>query len=125
MKYTINYFIKKFKAIPTEEIGAGRVDVAHCALWHCGVRESAKEEDPDWITTPEAEALGKILKPIFKANINPLPLHCVYHINDGIEWSNLTKYGKLFKSSLSPKDRVLAALEEMKKLKTKPKVSKV
>jgi len=54
-KYTKEYFVKKFEAIPEEEIGRGDLD-KHCALYHCGVTSS-----PNYNHTEESKALAILL----------------------------------------------------------------
>ena len=54
--YTVDYFIKKFKNIPSENWTVGKVmdEVGRCcALGHCGVRDVNSK----WVMTPEAKAL--------------------------------------------------------------------
>lgn len=83
-RFTVKYFIRKFKRIPddrwcTVEYRVGR---RRCALGHCG-------EDLAW--TPESAALRAILGD-------------VSGINDGVRVPRLAKYD-------TPKKRILAALK--------------
>lgn len=98
MKYTKKYFIEKFSAIPSEEIGDGGLDKC-CALWHCGVR---LDDDDDYIQTEESKALGEILKPL---RGNKTGQQIIYYINDGIKEGK--KFGK------TPKERILNALSQV------------
>lgn len=59
MIYDKEYFIKKFKAIPDNEIGKGGL-ANHCALWHCGVRETPAGF---YSASPEAAALINLFRP--------------------------------------------------------------
>lgn len=49
MKYTVDYFIQKFEAIPENEIGQLSLH-NKCALWHVGITEIG-------VRTAEASAL--------------------------------------------------------------------
>lgn len=93
MKYDVDYFIKKFKAIPKEEWcietfsdQKGR----YCALGHCGVNAG--------YITPEASALERIL------------YFNVAEINDGIDTSFKGKH---------PRTRIVNALKQIKKKSVK------
>lgn len=57
--YDVDYFIKKFEAIPSDDIGCTELN-NHCALWHCGVRSYANEVD--YRETEESKALVKLFK---------------------------------------------------------------
>lgn len=94
-KYTKEYFINKFQAIPEEDWGKGCVD-NHCVLWHCGVRI---DNQGDYIPTEESEALGELLGP----KEIPDVLYRVYRINDGAVGDE----------ELSPKQRILNALNSI------------
>jgi hypothetical protein len=96
MEYTIDYFIKKFEAIPEEDMGAGSI-YNHCALWHCGVRSG----NLDYTATPEAIALGNILKIMYPDNISPLDI--VFCINDNV-----------LDNGDTPKECILNALHKVK-----------
>lgn len=56
MNYSIDYFIKKFEAIPEKAIGQHGIK-NHCILWHLGVTWSS----PNYKRTEEADALCDIL----------------------------------------------------------------
>ena len=96
MKYDVDYFINKFEAIPEEQWCTGAFSLCdenentqHCALGHCGYGVGTK--------TVEGEALISLFEPEL------LPM-----INDdrSIEYSQST-----------PKQRILAALYDIKKSK--------
>ena len=100
-KYTKEYFIKKFEAIPEDkwcktELTSPLDDECHCALGHCGIK------DYDNVMTPEAKALVNILDPIHKKVISYPCMGdyaVVYEINDGAD-----------KLGSTPKERILKAL---------------
>lgn len=89
MIYNINYFIKKFTAIPEElwTIGVYTSGYRHCALGHCGVGIAHLE-------TKESLALDEILE------------YEVAGINDGTS---------CFYKGPTPKERILGALREKQK----------
>lgn len=101
-KYTIQYFIDKFRAIPTKEIGEG--DLCYkCALHHCGVRYNSFG---NFKSTREALALGNIFVKwrggsgeLGKTSI----LRYVWQVNDG-----RCGHGR------TPKQRILSALRSAK-----------
>lgn len=91
MEYTVDYFIKKFEAIPeyfwqTDEFGVP--GGPRCAYGHCGLSD---ESDPDEPQPPEAAALEKILG-VYVACINDGQMH---------DYKQPT-----------PKQRILAALRD-------------
>lgn len=92
MKFDKEYFIKKFEAIPDEEIGMGELD-SHCALWHCGVRIEDDDDDGEYIVTPEAKALCEL----FAKDKEP-SCSAVWSVNDNINGG-------------SPKERILNYLK--------------
>jgi hypothetical protein len=92
-KYDVDYFIKKFEAIPEENWTSGvfeRSDGSRCALGHCGRL--------DGCDTPEANALDTLLS--------------------GDEYGGLTPWINDVLSDLhpqpTPKQRILAALRDIK-----------
>jgi hypothetical protein len=96
-KYTVNYFIKKFKAIPNKQWCTGSYETEtgnHCALGHCGFRDinyfGITRTDR---RTDEGRELLLILPDVAE-------------INDGIHYSY---------SQATPRGRVLAALKDLKK----------
>lgn len=56
-KFTIDYFIRKFTKLRSNQIGRGGLE-NKCALWHCGVRVNRAL---DYSKTPEAVALSRLL----------------------------------------------------------------
>lgn len=99
-EYNIDYFIKKFEAIPDNEIGEVKLE-NHCALWHCGVQDSA------YTMTQEALALADILKP---GNLltDRQKWQIVTNLNDGSYLGDCSHYGD------TPKERILNRLKELK-----------
>lgn len=93
-KFSLNFFIKKFEAIKSEDWGSGKLQ-EKCVLWHCGMTDTIQYFHP----TEEASALHKLIteKDTFVASD-------LYEINDLCGW---TKYKKN-----TPKERILAALYE-------------
>jgi hypothetical protein len=98
--YDVDYFIKKFEAIPDSEIGVLSLD-NKCALLYCGARVSSRG---NYILTKESAALVKILAPISPKTSDPGST--VWNINDG------NHYGY---KQRTPKQRILAALYDIKK----------
>jgi len=101
MKYTKQYFIDKFQAIPSQEWCEGELtnefdENCHCALGHCGVINYKA-------TTDEAYELSKLLMPVYdKLFDEEFTQPCNFHtfeIND--ESSSLGD---------TPKQRILNAL---------------
>lgn len=97
MKYTKEYFIEKFKAIPDYEIGRGIHN--HCALWHCGVRDN----DLDYISTPEAKALINLFGGKTETE-NEIEYIAVYAVNDGFGIDS---------TKSTPKERILNKLQSL------------
>jgi hypothetical protein len=108
--YSVNYFIKKFKAIPKELWCRGGLNGRyvpkykqheHCMLGHCGVERMGDASE----LTPEATALFKLfdasLSVIWKGRDTGPNWPKIYNINDRV--------------SGHPKDNVLTALKELKK----------
>jgi hypothetical protein len=91
MKYTVDYFINKFKAIPSSKWTTGQYTIGTkcCALGHCGERGLG-------VGGPEAKALGEMLR----------TGSTVVKINDGEHPLYLQK---------TPRARILAALKDLKK----------
>lgn len=85
MNYDVNYFIKKFEAIPAEnwirlDVGDDE-DGPHCALGHCGVRSTADRND--WVPTEEAMALIRIFNDgSAEDSYGCIRWSAVYNIND-------------------------------------------
>lgn len=95
-KYTVNYFIKKFSAIPRRLWTTGKYTrgEAHCVLGHCGVRSDLLSLS----ITSESDAFSKlILDNIVGRNATG--------IND---WSSVQFPQR------TPRGRILAALKYIK-----------
>ena len=118
-KFTADYFIKKFSAIPAKQWISGELghdaEGPHCALGHLGVTSECKAHE-----NPEAKALGDILAPVYQTattttdekmkNIKAGSI--VPGINDDDEG--------IYYSGKTPKQRILNALKKAKnKLGTK------
>ncbi len=91
MEYTKEYFIEKFEALKSEEIGTGDLK-NHCALYHCGVR--------NWAPTLEANALSALFGGEYEGDY---PV--VYDVNDG--------NGIYSNSGSTPKERILNKLKSL------------
>jgi hypothetical protein len=107
--HSVDYFIKKFEAIPRELWCTGGLrgryipehyQHSHCVLGHCGVKRMGDASQ----LTPEAKSLfelfGASLKVIWKGSDMGPNWPKIYSIND--------KHGG------HPKDNVLKALKELK-----------
>lgn len=90
--YDIDYFIRKFEAIPDAQIGIGFRN--HCVLWHCNA--TIHPQTTVYELSDEAMALAKIINPDYPSAYN------VWAINDGLSRGN------------SPKDRMLLRLYALK-----------
>lgn len=104
--YNVDYFIKKFDAIPDDQIGSVTIE-RHCSLWHCGVRSSNDG------LTEEALALGELLQ-----TLNPAansPEEAVIQLNDS-PWM-----GTVIGPGRTPKLRMLYALRKIKAQKPEVK----
>lgn len=110
-KYTKEYFIEKFEAIPDElftmcDLTNPKNSACHCALGHCGVE--ADSDGFGYIYTKEALALSNILIDYhtsvfgFAAGIDSNTESNVWRINDD-ETKSLGK---------TPKERILNALKK-------------
>lgn len=108
MKYNVDYFIKKFKKIPsnkwTEIFVCDDVSGRKDALGHCGVKTS---DDGTAVIQMNSEAMALI--DLMKELYPTLPRNSVVnHINDG----NLLPYKKM----KNPKERIISALKMYKTL---------
>lgn len=108
--FTIDYFVEKFSAIPSEKIGEGSI-YDHCALWYCGV--TIDRQVGGYAMTDEARALAEIFRPAL-ANINPL---LVLNSNADDIVSDVNDRD-LF--GAKPKERILNALQRAKELIKNP-----
>lgn len=116
-KYTVQYYIDKFSKIPenkwtTNAFGEGN---ARCANGHCGISiKNANQHD----ATDEAKQLANLLllvvdKSAYNKYRQPIFVATAF-INDGDD----PKY-----KQRHPKDRILAALEDVKKLQSTSQTS--
>lgn len=107
MIYDVNYFIKKFEAIPEDLWITGlyysRDRSGFCALGHCGVTEIDRTEEADALESLFISNLRDIQKVHIKVRL-------VASINDGL----IDKY-----KQPTPKKRILAALYDIKKIQEK------
>lgn len=97
--YNVDYFIKKFEAIPENQWITGGLGYKgrHCALGHCGVTNLSHHNK-------ESSALGQLLG-----------LSCpgeVWKINDLAAWSD--PVCDPYRHLPTPKQRILAALLDVK-----------
>lgn len=99
--YTVDYFINKFKKIPAKLWCVRSYQRAdkYCALGHCGARYTS---DDDSEFTEESQALQDLFSSV-------LHFHAA-SVNDGDAGS--------FKFN-SPKKRMLAALQKIKRMQHK------
>lgn len=110
MIYDVNYFIKKFEAIPENLLIEGALgwvgeNGAYCAGGHCGFYGVC--------LTNEASALNSLLLKLNPKNGFDLVTEVhkiIYTINDGSE----PRY-----KQPTPKQRILAALYDIKKMQDK------
>lgn len=110
-KYTVDYFIKKFEAIPEDKWAVQHLVTssgARCAMGHCGGHVNESEE---------SASLAKLLSNLTGA----LPDQdiSIYAINDGLDTIRLgyhfeNKYTS--KKIRGAKQRILAALYDIKKM---------
>jgi len=112
--FTVDYFIKKFTAIPENSwLVSLLTDYkgSCCALGHCGMTDS---EEP----TEEAIALANVLSPLNLRNMQPgivnIAWFYVYPINDG----HVSQY-----KQSTAKERILAALYDVKALEASQSLS--
>ena len=106
MNYDVNYFIDKFEKIPEENwcIGMPQDGIGKmCAAGHCGYHTMMFFNDCE-----EAVALAMLLQPL--SGRRDL-YEAIYYVNDQI----LIQYPQD-----SPKQRILAALRDIKAMEAKP-----
>ena len=80
-EYSKEYFIKKFEAIPEEEIGTTALS-SKCALYHCGVRDF--DSNGAYILTDEAKALIELFSEKGEVRKGRSMSTIVTDVNDGI-----------------------------------------
>lgn len=99
MKYTKQYFIDKFNAIPSNKIGAGSLHQC-CALAHCGVKSLGISD-----MTEESIALSNLLRQSINVGewAKKDDVTLVFYVNDSIRSTIEPKF--------TPKDRILFALK--------------
>ena len=107
-KYNVDYFIKKFEAIPedrwairTQHDGNGN----HCAFGWCRPSETLNKPNTSEFSgdaTEEGQALISLFSMLYS---DPSILGNIAHINNG----DIAKYGQA-----APKQRILAALYDIK-----------
>lgn len=117
MVYDVDYFIKKFQAIP-EGKWAERffdIDDKYCANGHCGMREANCDE------THEAIALAAILSPLKKDHWETFGGDPIYEVTANINDGETLEYPQP-----TPKQRILAALHDIKAMQQpKPEVKDI
>lgn len=99
MEYTVEYFINKFEAIPTQEIGSVSL-INHCALWHCGLQQN------EYKHTDESRALVRIFGGDCESPKDAGEMGAIYRINDGIGDNKLL--------GNTPKERILNKLYQIR-----------
>lgn len=111
--YTVDYFIKKFEAIPETEWSG---DATACAYTHCGqYREGYKTECP---------ALSDLFKTIHSCSKVQMERDLRGESYHGFSWlvtainDNLNSNDTPYKQS-TPKARILAALHDIKAMQDK------
>jgi hypothetical protein len=100
--YDVDFFIRKFEAIPEDQWRSGGIGSAtgrRCALGHCGFNYRPADEE-----TPEAKALAALLPPT-DAGAMVYPFWGPLDINDNRD--------PRYRQS-TPKARILAALNDIK-----------
>jgi hypothetical protein len=108
MNYDVQHFINKFEAIPEDKWTTGSRGTRenelgeYCAYGHCGIRHGVYLD-----STQEAIALAKLFY-----HIDRTPFFC--DLSFGVCWINDGKYGDYQQDT--PKQRILAALYDIKKL---------
>jgi|SRR6476469_951419 len=101
MSYDVDYFIRKFEAIPDELWTTGKCVAGEkrCAIGHCGERSLRNDDDYG----PEAQALISILG-AFDTDVTDINDGCYLPEND----------------PSTPKQRILKALYEIKSTQAHP-----
>lgn len=97
MEYNVDYYIEKYEAIPDEEWCVGAYEgpnESHCALGFCGVNYGNQ-----FMGTLESNILSRIIRKVTNETVDRL--------NDGADW----RY-----QQATPKQRILAALYDVKKV---------
>lgn len=111
--FTVQYFIDKFSKIPKRKWTTRTFESMGkmCALGHCNMREPK-------LPTDEAIALAMLISTNLKINVSQdleeqthWVFFTVYPINDGFNDKYLQEH---------PKERILAALNDIKKMQQQP-----
>lgn len=101
-KYDKEYFIKKFEAIPDNEIGQGSL-MNHCALHHVGVGIVDGKQTGEYysfMNVPYITEESFALITLFGGE-KPTDFNAIYAVNDDPHW------GK------TPKERILNKLKSL------------
>ena len=118
MQYTVDYFIKKFEAIPETLWCVENIekDGRHCALGHCG----------GWPhESKESTALAKVLVKYYELTSLDLPKNHRDEIDYAEVVYNINDFDSMFSDlGATPKQRILAALYDIKKMQ-EPKVKEI
>lgn len=119
MTYDVDYFIKKFEAIPEnkwQSVGQLCFDGKKCALGHIGVTLKDIQANGN-ILHKEGKALAELFRLLVRIENNYLgDYERIYLVNDSLTATNYQQP--------TPKQRILAALYDIKKLQ-EPKVKEV
>jgi hypothetical protein len=106
MKYTIDYFIKKFKRIPQKNWITGDLNRNGkcCVLGHLGINDNSSLSDDSLCENKKVYSLYKIFKKHPRILNNPSTdiFYIITSINDAKDMANTGKN--------TPKDRVLDVL---------------
>lgn len=107
MKYTVDYFIQKFQAIPEGKWCTGSWEHLgrHCADGFCGSRSVGSK----LVQTEEGVQLAKLLMPLMP---NEYESTIIFVINDNHQQSPYRQP--------TPKQRILAALHDIKAMQHPP-----
>jgi hypothetical protein len=111
MIYDAQFFIDKFDAIPEEKWTTGFFELngAHCANGHCGVTDSNYKSN-----IKEADALVALLRTLEITTLTDYDGFGIFEITANINDGFTSEY-----QQETPKQRILAALYDIKKLQTK------
>jgi hypothetical protein len=106
MKYDVDFFIKKFETICDDQwiTDNYRTNFGCCALGHCGIKSDSEE-------TEESRSLRKLFSPLGK--------YAVQYINDRqMHFDREFAKEEIVKYLIypTPKQRILAALFDIKKM---------
>lgn len=108
MKYDVDYFLNKFQAIPEVRWTTGKFVRGNkrCAGGHCGMGKQPKQ-------TEEYTHLERLFALLSVSSVTAEKMYCIVpHINDG----QTNEY-----QQPTPKQRIMAALYDIKKLQKQKK----